>query len=131
MRIRDLPSSENILFDAKSQRDLAKQERDGIVGRIRERLNASPDALRGLAELDADAAIECDEDGLNVLEQRYDRLIRERENIGPVNLRAEAEMEELEERITGINTEREDLNAAISECDLPLASSTARAVNAF
>ena len=99
----------------ESQRDLAKQERDGIVGRIRERLNASPDALRGLAELDADADIECDEDSLNVLEQRYDRLIRERENIGPVNLRAEAEMEELEERITGINTEREDLNAAISK----------------
>ena len=99
----------------ESQRDLARQEQDSITARIRERLNASPDALRDLAELKPEDTIECDDETITVLEGRYDRLIRERENIGPVNLRAEAEMQEVEERINGINVEREDLNAAIAK----------------
>ena len=99
----------------ESQRDLAKQDLESITNRIRERLNASPDALRELAEMNPDDAIDCDEDTITNLEQRYERLIRERENIGPVNLRAEAEMQEVEERITSINTECDDLNAAISK----------------
>ena len=99
----------------ESQRDLARQEQDSITARIRERLNASPDALRDLAELKPEDTIECDDETITVLEGRYDRLIRERENIGPVNLRAEAEMQEVEDRINGINVEREDLNAAIAK----------------
>ena len=99
----------------ESQRDLARQEQDSITARIRERLNASPDALRQLAELNPDDTVDADDDTIANLEGRYDRLIRERENIGPVNLRAEAEMEEVEERINGINVEREDLNAAIAK----------------
>ena len=103
------------LIRCESQRDMARQEQDSITARIRERLNASPDALRELAELKPDDAIECDDDSIAVLEGRYDRLIREREHIAPVNLRAEDEMEEVEERINGINVEREDLNGAIAK----------------
>ena len=99
----------------ESQRDLAKQDLESITNRIRERLNASPDALRELAEMNPDDAIDCDDDTIANLEQRHERLIRERENIGPVNLRAEAEMQEVEERIASINTECDDLNAAISK----------------
>ena len=100
---------------AESQRDLAKQEQDSVVSRIRERLNTAPDGLREMAELKPDDVIECDDNTIEVLEGRYDRLIRERENVGPVNLRAEAEMEEVEERINGINTERADLIGAIGK----------------
>jgi len=99
----------------ESQRDLAKQDLESITNRIRERLNASPDALRELAEMNPDDAIDCDDDTIANLEQRHERLIRERENIGPVNLRAEAEMQEVDERIASINTECDDLNAAISK----------------
>ena len=99
----------------ESQRDLAKQEQDSVVSRIRERLNTAPDGLREMAEFKPDDVIECDESTIEILEGRYDRLIRERENVGPVNLRAEAEMEEVEERINGINTERADLIGAIGK----------------
>jgi len=99
----------------ESQRDLAKQDLESITNRIRERLNASPDALRELAEMNPDDAIDCDDDTIANLEQRHERLIRERENIGPVNLRAEAEMQEVDERIASINSECDDLNAAISK----------------
>ena len=51
---------------------------------------------------------------LKVLEERVQRLIRERDNIGPVNLRAEQELVELEEQIGSMQTEREDLLAAIA-----------------
>ena len=53
--------------------------------------------------------------GLDVLEERVHRLIRERDNIGPVNLRAEAEMEDVTARITSMENERDDLIAAIGK----------------
>ena len=43
------------------------------------------------------------------------RLIRERDTIGPVNLRAEAEMEEVAARIESMEAEAEDLVAAIEK----------------
>ena len=50
-----------------------------------------------------------------MLEDRVQRLIRERDNIGPVNLRAEAEMEEVSSRIESMEAEAEDLVAAIEK----------------
>ena len=47
------------------------------------------------------------------VERKLQKLTRERDNIGPVNLRAEVEAEELRARIEGMQTEREDLTAAI------------------
>jgi len=43
-----------------------------------------------------------------------DKLKRERDNIGPVNLRAESEAETLEEQVQSMRSEREELLAAIS-----------------
>jgi len=99
----------------KSQRNLARQEQTSLVERIRERLNAAPDALAEIAGLDPAEIIDTSEDAIAVLEQRHERLIRERENVGPVNLRAEEEMKEVEERIASIETERDDLIAAIAK----------------
>src|SRR3546814_3623696 len=45
---------------------------------------------------------------------KLERLVRERDGMGPVNLRAEAEVAELEQQIQGMQTEREDLVAAIA-----------------
>ncbi|MEL0112286.1 MAG: hypothetical protein VW835_11205, partial [Rickettsiales bacterium] len=45
---------------------------------------------------------------------KLERLIRERDSMGPVNLRAEQELIELEEQIGTMQTEREDLVAAIA-----------------
>jgi chromosome segregation protein len=50
----------------------------------------------------------------DIIEAKFERLSRERDNMGPVNLRAEAEAEELEQQIASMQTEREDLLAAIA-----------------
>ncbi|HUZ64010.1 MAG TPA: chromosome segregation protein SMC, partial [Acetobacteraceae bacterium] len=47
--------------------------------------------------------------------KRLDRLQREREEMGPVNLRADIEAEEIDRQITAIATEREELAAAIAK----------------
>ena len=52
----------------------------------------------------------CSLEGLAQAEQTDD----ERDGMGPVNLVAETEAAELEERIAGLNTERADLTAAIA-----------------
>jgi len=47
------------------------------------------------------------------MESRVDRLKRERERLGGVNLRAEEEAREIETRLEALTEEREDLEAAI------------------
>ena len=79
--------------------------------RIRDKLNCAPDAVAEIAGAEDGAAL----GGLDVLEERVHRLIRERDNIGPVNLRAEAEMEDVATRVNSMETERDDLIAAIGK----------------
>jgi chromosome segregation protein len=80
-----------------------------LAERIKEKLQCLPEEILDKAGLDVnDASIEIDE-----TEARIERLARERERIGPVNLRAEIEVEELEQKITDMETERDDLNGAI------------------
>ena len=52
---------------------------------------------------------------LEAAEKKVDRLIRERENMGPVNLRAETEAQELSEQMDTLISEREDLLKAIDK----------------
>jgi len=47
------------------------------------------------------------------VEQRLDRIRRERERLGAVNLRAEEELREVETQHNGLVTERDDLSEAI------------------
>ncbi len=82
-----------------------------LQDRISDKLNCAPQDVAGIAEIDDGAALA----ELNVLEERVHRLIRERDNIGPVNLRAEAEMEDVATRMTSMETDRDDLIAAIGK----------------
>lgn len=84
---------------------------DELAGRINEELDCPPDAILAEAEVTEDE----DLPGLAELESRLDRLRRERDGIGPVNLRAEQEAEEIDGQITAMTTEREDLIAAIAK----------------
>ncbi len=78
--------------------------------RAAERLGGDPgDALDA-----PDTAGEGEPPDIDATEARLERLSRERERIGPVNLRAEAEAGELEERIAGMENERDDLAGAIA-----------------
>ncbi len=49
------------------------------------------------------------------LRRRHDKLLREREEMGPVNLRAEIEAQDIETRIGAISRERDELATAIAK----------------
>jgi chromosome segregation protein len=83
------------------------------VNRIREKLDTTPDKLADITG-NSDPDTIPDHSQINMLEGRLERLLRERDNIGPVNLRADLEMAEVEERMIELTTERDDLVKAIA-----------------
>lgn len=86
------------------------QLRGELTRRIAERLDCAPDAILATAEIGADEELP----PMAEAEGRFERLVRERDGMGPVNLMAEGEADELEQRIAGLTAEREDLTAAIA-----------------
>ncbi len=87
----------------------ATKDREAVVERIVERLRCEPDGVLALAEVEKLEELP----ELDKAEHRLERLVHERETMGAVNLRAEEEANELEQQITGMTTERDDLIAAI------------------
>ena len=80
----------------------------GVVAeRILERLGANPAMPDPPAELTPDTE--------DKARKRLERLQKEREEMGPVNMRAEAEAEEVEKHISTIVSEREELSTAIAK----------------
>jgi chromosome segregation protein len=112
-----LRATESKLAESREERvrcqghvETAEQSMRAVTERAQERLECAPaDALR-TAEIGEDETLPDRE----AIETRLERLKREREGMGPVNLRAEAEAEELDERIATMLTERDDLIAAIA-----------------
>lgn len=87
----------------------ASQAESHAAQQITERLGVAPDEARMLAGLDSEAALPDAE----TVEVKLQRLVRERENIGAVNLRVETEAAELDERIRTMRESRADLLEAI------------------
>lgn len=88
----------------------ADQQCRAVAGRIGERLDMTPEQLREVAGLVEDERPDRDE-----MQSKLDRLMRERDNMGPVNLRAEQEVAELEDRMNAMRAEADDLVAAIAK----------------
>ncbi|MDP6830174.1 MAG: chromosome segregation protein SMC [Alphaproteobacteria bacterium] len=87
------------------------EERRGEVSRrILEALDCQPQAVLASVDIDAEAELP----PLEEAERKLERLKRERDNMGAVNLRAEQEAVELQEQLEGMVTERADLEAAIA-----------------
>ena len=89
---------------------MAQQGRQawGVVAeRILERLGASP--------VLPDPPSDLSQDGEDKARRRLERQLKEREEMGPVNLRAEQEAEDVEAQIGTIETEREELTTAIAK----------------
>lgn len=87
----------------------ATKDREAVVDRIMERLRCELDGVLALAEVQSIEELP----ELDKAEAKLERLTHERETMGAVNLRAEEEANELEQQITGMTTERDDLIAAI------------------
>jgi chromosome segregation protein len=88
----------------------ARQREAALVRRIDERLQCGPEQVLASGDVGEDETLPTLPDAA----QKLERLTRERDNMGPVNLVAETEAEELETRIAGLNAERDDLTAAIA-----------------
>ncbi len=93
----------------EGQVEQAGQAIQTLRERISERLEATPDDLLAIAELTEDKLPEAEQ-----AEKRLERLLRERDTMGPVNLRAHQEAEELSAQIASMESEREDLIKAIA-----------------
>jgi len=81
-----------------------------LAERIEEKLDCRPAEIRRAAALDPEVPLGEEAE----LVKELDRLTRARDAIGPVNLRAEAEVAEVETQIAGMRNEREDLVQAIA-----------------
>ena len=122
---RELRDAEKALAEVREGRGLAEglvsqaeQTVAQIAERCAERLNCRPEALLDIAEHDPDKPLPAQAD----TERRLDRLLRERDGMGPVNHRAEQESKELGERIEEYETERDDLIGAIERFRRAIAS---------
>lgn len=96
---------------AEAMADQNKQSMEALVERIEDQLNCSHEDLNEIAAMKNNTTMP----ELEVAEKRVERLERERETMGPVNLLAEAESQELREKIETLNKEREDLIKAIDK----------------
>ncbi|HYC04120.1 MAG TPA: chromosome segregation protein SMC [Azospirillaceae bacterium] len=114
---RVLKAAEAALSDAREARahaeaavSASKQAQETLRERIAERIDCEPHKVLEVAGIEPGEEMP----EAAALEHRLERLTAERENMGPVNLRAEQEVEELEQQIGVMRTEREDLVAAIA-----------------
>ena len=114
---RQLKQDEAALSGAREERVRAEgavaaaQEHFTVLReRMMEKLNCTPEELPTIADYGDDEKPSAGE-----LEQVLARYMRERENMGPVNLRAETEADTLQTQMDTLQKEKDDLNAAIAK----------------
>ncbi len=81
-----------------------------LAAHIKERLDCTPETALAMVGIEPGEELP----SLEEAQARFERLTRERDNMGPVNLVAESEAAEVEERLAGLVREREDLTGAIA-----------------
>jgi chromosome segregation protein len=106
------------LARAEERAEAAKRRLADVGREIREVLEIDPDGLTELAGLKPGAALP----ETSEIEATLERLRRERERLGAVNLRAEEELREVEAQHGKLTAERDDLNAAIHKLRLGIQS---------
>ena len=107
---RDLAERREERIRTEATLEQVSHSLETIKDRIEERLECLPEQILEKAGIENSEELP----DLATTEARLERLTRERERIGPVNLRAEIEMEELEKQLTTMEKERDDLTGAIS-----------------
>ncbi|MDA8252030.1 MAG: chromosome segregation protein SMC, partial [Rhodospirillales bacterium] len=102
-----LAAARESVIRAEGEAEAATRAWGVVAERILERLGANP-ALPA-------APAEPDEAAEEKARRKLERLAREREDMGPVNLRAEIEAEEVARQIETLAREREELTTAIAK----------------
>ena len=95
----------------EAMRDAESARADELRARIREALECTPEGLAQHTDLKPGEALPALED----LERKLERLKRERESLGGVNLRADEEANEIEAQLSTMLSEKDDLEAAIAK----------------
>lgn len=118
MRSEPLRAAERSLGEAREQRVRAEAEQAqagqataSVADAIRERLEVQP---QDLAEI-IDGPLKAELRTVAGEERRLDKLRREREVMGPVNLRADTEEAELATQISELQSQRGDLLEAVTK----------------
>jgi chromosome segregation protein len=106
------------LARAEERFEGAKRRLTDIGREIHDMLEIEPSGVAELAELKDGEALP----DLAEIEATLERLRRERERLGAVNLRAEEELREVEAQHTSLTTERDDLVEAIKKLRLGIQS---------
>ncbi|HMA74631.1 MAG TPA: chromosome segregation SMC family protein [Xanthobacteraceae bacterium] len=94
---------------AEERHEALKRRLADLATEIREILDTEPETLASLAGFDANAPLP----DIATIEAELDKLKRDRERLGAVNLRAEEELREVEAQHTTLTSERDDLIEAI------------------
>lgn len=116
---RALRESEHTLMNVREARAHAQATLEAANGSIeiirqsiQDQFSCDPDTLWQQSEFTLE---KIQAEPVDRLRGKRDRLIRERDGMGPVNLRADVESTEVEEQLTKMINERNDLTAAIEE----------------
>jgi len=94
---------------SEARGEASRQRREDLVREIAEVLDGPPESALAIAGLAPESVLPAAAD----VESDLDRLKRERERLGAVNLRAEEELTEIETQQNGLTAERDDLTEAI------------------
>lgn len=115
----DLKSNETALMDTRERRAKAQAMMEAASGSIEiirqsieDQFAMSPDALWESSQMDNEKLTS---EPIDKIRGKRDRLIRERDGMGPVNLRADVETQEVEGNMGKLISERADLTQAIEE----------------
>ena len=106
----ELSAARETRVRAEAAVEQAETALNGVVERVHDRFECALERVLEAAGAEPGEDLPHKED----VEAQLHKLTRERDNMGPVNLRAEAEAEEMRQRIEGMQSEREDLVAAIA-----------------
>jgi chromosome segregation protein len=104
-----LSSSREATARAEERMEGSKRRLADVEREIHDMLEVEPQAVAGLAEIEPGAELP----PLPEIEENLEKLRRDRERLGAVNLRAEEELREVEAQHTTLTTERDDLVEAI------------------
>jgi chromosome segregation protein len=109
LTLEALSSSREATARAEERMESARRRLEDIEREIRDMLEVEPQAVAGLAEIEPGAELP----PLHDIEEDLEKMRRDRERLGAVNLRAEEELREVETQHNGLVTERDDLVEAI------------------
>jgi chromosome segregation protein len=103
---------------AEERHESAKRRLSDIAHEIQELLDVAPDGVAALAGVTAGESLP----EVAAIEVDIEKLRRDRERLGAVNLRAEEELREVEAQHASLTTERDDLVEAIKRLRQGIAS---------